>query len=131
MAKPDESEKSPAPSPGMLFIVSSNVSKADPATRKLIRSHARRGKTRKRIQPSEDQRATNGGTVATRVQMARVKLEEFIESYVPLMPGRIGSNICFVEFADGIGASALLTLAQGSSLIFVYIELQLVVADSA
>ncbi|KAI0382530.1 hypothetical protein F5Y04DRAFT_279817 [Hypomontagnella monticulosa] len=101
----------------MLFIVSSNVSKADPATRKLIRSHARRGKTKRKIRPPEDQRETNDGTVAGRARMTRVKLEEFIESYIPLMPGRIGSDIYFVEFADGIGPSTLVTMAHVTTVI--------------
>ncbi|TAQ89520.1 hypothetical protein B7494_g2188 [Chlorociboria aeruginascens] len=44
MAGPDESREASA---RMLFIVSSNIEKADPATRKLIRSHVLRGEKKK------------------------------------------------------------------------------------
>jgi hypothetical protein len=80
----------------LAFIVSSTTEKADPATRKLIRSHVMRGKKPKRSRPG-------GPRTANRVANRRpIKLEEFIETYAPLFPGRVGSDLSFVTFADEI-----------------------------
>lgn len=114
MAGPDESRGSSVSSARMPFIISSNVEKADPATRKLIRSHVMRGKKQKRGRPDKGQRTTSWGTMAGRTHSVRIKLEEVIEMYTPLVPGRVGSDLSFVEFADEIEPSMLLNMIKSS-----------------
>ncbi|KAJ8097215.1 hypothetical protein POJ06DRAFT_228601 [Lipomyces tetrasporus] len=115
MAGPDESRGSSGSPARMPFIISSNVEKADPATRKLIRSHVMRGKKQKRGRPDNGQRTTSWGTMAGRTQAARVKLEEVMEMYTPLVPGRVGSDLSFIEFADEIEPSMLLNALKVST----------------
>ncbi|KAI1378981.1 hypothetical protein F4677DRAFT_410239 [Hypoxylon crocopeplum] len=115
MAGSDESIKPSALSARMPFIVLSNVEKTDPATRRLIRSHARRGITRKRGPPAKDQPTVSPGAVTGHTQKERVELEEVVEIYTPLIPGRIGSDICFVEFGDEIEPLALLNMTKVST----------------
>ncbi len=101
----------------MPFIISSNVEKADPATRKLIRSHVMRGKKQKKNRLDRGQRMTSEGTMASRTQTAgRVKMEEVIEMYTPLVPARVGSDLSFVECADDIEPLVLLNMIKGSYL---------------
>lgn len=114
MAGPDEFRGYSGSSARMHFIVSSNVEKADPATRKLIRSHVMRGKKKKRGHPDKDQQAPSWGAVTSHTQGARLKLEEVIEGYTPLLPGRVGSDLSFVEFTDTIEPSMLLNIRIGS-----------------
>ncbi|KAI0138188.1 hypothetical protein F4776DRAFT_621013 [Hypoxylon sp. NC0597] len=115
MERPNESKSASSASAWMPFIVSSNIEKADPATRKLIRSHARRGKTHKRGRHTENHQAANMGTIARHTQIVRVELEDVVEFYTPLVPGRIGSDICFIEFPDEIDSSIVLNMAKVSS----------------
>ena len=92
----------------MLFIVSSDVKKADPATRKLIKSHAMQGIKKKRRQFAK--------VLETPIALPRtlpVMLEETIETCAPALPGRIGSDLSFVEFADEIEPSILLNIVKG------------------
>ena len=112
MAGPDESRGSSRSSARMLFIISSNVEKVDPATRKLIRSHVMRGKRQKRGRTDEDKRTTSWATMAGRTQAVPVKLEEVIKAYAPLVPGRVGSDLSFVEFADEIEPSVVLNMTK-------------------
>ncbi|KAK9319510.1 hypothetical protein V1517DRAFT_332366 [Lipomyces orientalis] len=96
MAGPCESRGSSGSSTARIpFIVSLNVEKADPATRKLIRSHGRRGKNNKGA--------------------AKVKLEEVMEMYTPLVVGHVGTDLSFVQFADEIEPSILLNITKGSN----------------
>jgi hypothetical protein len=110
MEGPDESRGSSR----MPFIISSNVEKADPATRKLIRSHVMRGKKQKRGRPDKGQRTTSWGKMTGRTPVTRVKLEEVIEMYMPIVPDRVGSDLSFVEFADEIEPLMLLNIIRGS-----------------
>lgn len=112
MARLDESTGSSGSLARMLFIVSSNVEKVDPATRKLIRSHVMRGKKQKKGRPNEDKRTTSWAAMIGRGQAAPVKLEEGIKAYVPLLPGRVGSDLSFVEFADEIEPSMVLNILK-------------------
>ena len=114
MAGPEESKGSAGPSARMPFITSSNVEKADPATRKLIRSHVMRGKKKKGVRFDKGQRTTSLRRMAGRTQAARVKLEEVIEMYAPQVPGRVGSDLSFVEFADEIEPSIRLNMIKSS-----------------
>lgn len=103
MAGPDDSSSSAK----MLFIVSSNVEKANPITRKLIRSHVMRGKKQKKGRPDKDRRTTNWAS-----QTSPVKLEELIKTYAPQFPGRVGSDLSFIEFPDEIESSMLLNMTK-------------------
>jgi hypothetical protein len=98
----------------MPFIIPSNVEKADPATRKLIRSHVMRGKKQKRGRRDKGQQTTSGKTMPGRTQAGRVKLEEVLKTYTPILPGRIGSDLSVVEFAAEIEPSMLQNMIRGS-----------------
>ena len=101
----------------MPFIVSSNVEKADAATRKLIRSHVMRGKKAKRDRSDADQRMASGATsTAGRMQASRIKLEEVIEILTTprVLPIRIGSDFSFFDFADDIEPTMLLNMHKRS-----------------
>jgi hypothetical protein len=92
----------------MLFVVSLDVKKADPATRKLIRSHAMKGikKNRRRVVKVQE-------TLSALPHAAPVMLENPIETCGPALPGRVGSDLSFVEFADEIEPSMLLNIVKG------------------
>jgi len=107
-----EGRESSSSSTRMLFIVSSNVEKADPATRKLIRSHVMRGKKQKGSRRDKNQRTTSWTTMAGSTQAAPVKLEEVIKMYALLIPGRVGSDLSFIEFADDVESSMLLNMTK-------------------
>ncbi|KAI1646785.1 uncharacterized protein F4817DRAFT_123788 [Daldinia loculata] len=112
MSGPDGSRRPSASSTGMPFIISSSIEKTDPATRKLIRSHARRGKTRKGVRPAVDQRSASRTTTIIRAQSEPLKLEEVVEVYAPLIPGRIGLNLYFVNFSDDVEPLTLFNMAK-------------------
>lgn len=119
MASTQQAGGSSGPSANMLFIVSSNTEKVEPATRKLIRSHVMRGKKQKRARPEKDRRTTswhNWVSVVCRAQAAPVKIEDAIKAYAPLIPGRVGSDLSFVEFADAIEPSVVLNMIKCSCL---------------
>lgn len=97
----------------MPFIVSSNVEKADPATRKLIRSHVMRGKKQARDRPDKERRITSRDAVNKRTQPARVRLEEVIEMYRPQIPRRVGSDVSFIEVADHMEPSMFVNMVKG------------------
>jgi hypothetical protein len=114
MEAPDEARGSSGSSARMPFIITSNMEKADPATRKLIRSHVMRGKKQKRGRRDKGQQTTGGRTMSGRVQAERVKPEEVIEMYTPILPGRVGSDLSVVEFAAEIEPSILQNMIRGS-----------------
>ena len=100
-------------SAGMPFIVSSDLTKVDPATRRLIRSHVMRGKKAKKG-PPRDRRTTASLPLSRNNRLVRVRLEDVSEMYTPLSVGRVGSDLSFIEFADDIEQSLLLNMAKGS-----------------
>lgn len=88
---------------GAPFIVNSNSPKADPATRKLIRSYVMRGRTRKkRVAHDEIQSMITWRTATSRIQLPLAELREAIRAYTPLVPGRVGSDISCTGFVDEI-----------------------------
>jgi hypothetical protein len=108
MAGSNECTYSSSSSAGMLFIVSSDVKKADSATRKLIRSHAMQGikKKRRRFVKVQD-------TPSALPHVAPVMLEETMETCAPPLPDRLGSDLSFLVCADEIEASMLLNIVKG------------------
>ncbi|KAH7420239.1 hypothetical protein BKA64DRAFT_562825 [Cadophora sp. MPI-SDFR-AT-0126] len=89
----------------MHFIVSSNVEKADPVTRKLIRSHVMRGKKTKK--PHQH-------TLAQKPLACPIKLQDVVETCAAAIPGRVGSDLSFVVFADEVEPSLLLKMIKVS-----------------
>ena len=90
--------------PRMQFIVSSDANKVDPVTRKLIRSHVMRGKKTKKPRAQ----------VQTRKPLAAlVKLQDVVETCAAVIPGRVGSDVSFVDFADEVEPSLLLNMFKG------------------
>ena len=96
----------------MPFIISSSVENADPATRKLIRSHVMRGKKKKVVRPQKGKRKTGGGRVGG-TQITRVRMEEVIDMYTPQIPGRVGSDLSFIEFSAELEPSMRLNMIKG------------------
>lgn len=89
-------------------MVQFNVDGVDQATRKLIRSHVMRGKKQKKGKI----RAHAGLDSAHRTQNTQVKLQDVIDMYMTLQPGRIGNNLYFVDFSAEIEPSMLLKMVQ-------------------
>jgi hypothetical protein len=97
--------------PEMMFIVRSNIDGIDPATRKQIRSHARRGKKGKR----ETKKMV---TFRPKEKRATVKLRDVVDSYMSMQPGRVGTRMYFVDFPSEIEPSMLIKMAEGALLMF-------------
>lgn len=91
----------------MPFVVSLNYSKADPATRMLIRSHVMRGKKQKKKRMDVTQQNVTGT-----VKAPRIRLEQAIEMYSPLTLNRTGPDDSCLEFASGIEQSILLNVMK-------------------
>jgi hypothetical protein len=91
----------------MIFIVASTAEKTGPATRKLIRSHVMQGKKQKRVTPDESKRGAEWMAMSGRLRTTPVKLEEGLHTFAPLFPGRVGSDLSFIEFVDAIEPSMI------------------------
>lgn len=90
----------------MLFIVSSNVEKVDPVTRKLIRSHVMQGRKQTRIRPKDR-------SVRKPREIAAIELLDVIKKSVPLLPGRIGSDLSFfADFQDEVEPQVLVNMIK-------------------
>ena len=96
----------------MPFIVSSNIDKVDPATRKLIRRHVMRGKRKKRA----DRPGAAGLAAPDAIQNHRrqIGLQEVLDMYTLLQPGCFGAHRYFVDFPDEIEGSILWNMEQGA-----------------
>ncbi|KAJ3454690.1 hypothetical protein MRS44_013290 [Fusarium solani] len=99
----------------MPFIVSSSVDKADPATRKLIRSHVMRGKKKRKRYPEKVSHGPKGGKLTSCTQVERINLDEVIQTYTPQIPTRIGGDLSFIDFAEDIEFSMLLNITKVST----------------
>jgi hypothetical protein len=108
MAESNEGRDYSNSSISMLFIVSSDIKKADPATRKLIRSHAMQGIKKKRRRVVRVQSVPDALPSTT-----SVTLEKAAEICAPALPGRVGSDLSFVEFAAEMEQSILLNIVNG------------------
>lgn len=113
MTGPDEFREYSGSSASMPFIISSNIEKADPATRKLIRSHVMRGRKEKAGRLDKVQQKMSQQRMANRTKVTRVKLEEVIKVYTPRVPDRVGSDLSFIKFADEVEQSVLLNITKG------------------
>lgn len=96
----------------MPFIISSSMEKAGPATRKLIRSHVMRGRKQKGVRPEKGRRKTGGARLGD-TQITRVGMEEVIDRYTPQIPGRVGSDVSFIEFSGDVEPSMRLNMIKG------------------
>jgi hypothetical protein len=91
------------------FIVSSNIDKADPATRKLIRRHVMHGRKRKRVN-----RPKAAGLATTELVERRgnsVSLPELIYMYTLVQPSYFDKT---VNFPSEIEASVCRNMEQGT-----------------
>lgn len=101
------------PSAEMPFIVSSSGSRADPATRKFIRSHAMRGRKQKRVCVKKNVLVTSADLVTGSVRTAPVEVKDVICIYTP-PDRRIGSDLSFVALPEDLCSSILLNITKGS-----------------
>lgn len=97
----------------MLFIVTSNIEKADPSTRKRIRSHVMQGKTLKRDRSEDKSRLKSRQNFAKRVHQAPIKPEEVLEICTALVPSRVGSDFSFLELADEVEPNVVFNIVKG------------------
>ena len=126
MVELPRNQVSPASLASMPFIVSSDVSKVTPATRKLIRSHVMRGKKLKRPCPNGDGRRASCATASGSIKAVQVKPEEVVDLYTPIIPTRVGSDLSFIEFAADIEPSMLFDMAKG-----LWIKLRFIILTAA
>lgn len=75
---------------GMPFVNSTSIDKADPETRKLIRSHCMLGKNRGKILHSR-----------------RKPKREILVEATSAVPNKLGSELSLLQFADSIEPSTL------------------------
>ena len=96
----------------MSFIVSSNLDKVDPATRKLIRRHVMQGRKRKKA----DRRVAAGVAPADWIQNhgRQIGLQEVLDMYTILQPECFGTHRYFVDFPNEIEPSVLWSIEQGA-----------------
>ena len=96
----------------MPFIVSSNIDKVDPATRKLIRRHVMRRKKRKKA----DRPGAAGLASADSIQNHRtqISLQEVLDMYTLLQTRCFGTHRYFVDFPNEIEPSILWNMEQGA-----------------
>ena len=95
------------------FFVSSNVEKADPATRKQIRSHAMRGRKQKSLRHQKNALRCQNETTSNPVETTLARPEDVLRSYTPPMPYSIGSDLAFSTFAEDLEPSLLLNIIKG------------------
>ncbi|CZR65804.1 uncharacterized protein PAC_15704 [Phialocephala subalpina] len=87
-------------SSGIHFIVSTDVKKADPETRKLIRSHVMLGKNRLKARRSKPrEKVSSEVTVDFPSQDSRVPLDRVLDACHSVVPRRVGSDLSFANFA--------------------------------
>jgi hypothetical protein len=87
----------------MHFIVSTDVKKADPETRKLIRSHVMQGKNRAKSRPAKQPSVESRAIMVDPNQTPRVvSLEEIVETCHSFIPKRVGTDLSLTKFAAEI-----------------------------
>lgn len=102
------------------IIIQGGSEKADPATRRLIRSHVRknenRGRARTRTGHGLYADAANGRRApwpTTEGKRGGSSVMEAIKPYAPQIPSRVGGDLSFVGVADEIESSILLNIVKG------------------
>lgn len=111
MAVPGEHKRPPGSSTATLFIISSNVDKVNPTTRKLIRSHVMQGKKRKRAFHCNHGRHRSSLT-GSRTPQPPLDLQASFELSAPLLPPQVGSDLSFVNFAVEIEPSLAINIIK-------------------
>ena len=96
----------------MHFIVSTDKSKADPKTRKLIRSHVMLGKNQGKPRSAKRRRATSKAIVAEQSAIPRATLHPAIETYYSTIPRRVGSDLSFLNAATEIQPAVFENIMQ-------------------
>lgn len=104
----------------MPFIVTSNGDKANPTTRRLIRSHVMRGKKKKKKKttsdnPFLDEMDVHGTDSSTGpIRRDHINVEELFKVHMPLLPGRLGTRLYYMDFPDDINSSVIMQMIQGT-----------------
>ena len=95
----------------MPFIVSSNIDKLDPTTRKFISRHVMRGKKKRKAHVT----GAVGIASADPMQNGRIppRLQEVLDMYKEIQPGCFGTQQRFVDFPGESEASVLWDIEQG------------------
>ncbi|KAH9905446.1 hypothetical protein F4778DRAFT_708673 [Xylariomycetidae sp. FL2044] len=119
MSKRDASRASSgSPALRMPFIVSSNLEKADPETRKLIRAHVRRGKGLKEEGGRARKPANHQASTLVRGRAVKFNLQEGLKAYcASRIPIRVGSDLSFIQTADEIEPCILMNIIKVSPVI--------------
>ncbi|KAF8847826.1 hypothetical protein BDZ45DRAFT_307962 [Acephala macrosclerotiorum] len=87
-------------SSGMHFIISTDVKKANPETRKLIRSHVMLGKNRTKSSQAKRRKVTTSRVrINDHDQTASTPLDEVIDACRSAIPRRVSSDLSFTNFA--------------------------------
>ncbi|KAK0983326.1 hypothetical protein LTR91_011269 [Friedmanniomyces endolithicus] len=113
MATPDNAVLVPLDPASMPFIISSDGGQADAATRKFIRSHARRGRKESRTRPKRNVLVSGYGMAAGSVQVPSVNLEDIMGIYMPPMR-RIGTDLSFLACPEDLDSSILSNIIKVS-----------------
>ncbi|KIX02149.1 uncharacterized protein Z518_08088 [Rhinocladiella mackenziei CBS 650.93] len=90
----------------MHFIVTTDVKKADPETRKLIRSQVMMGQNRGKSRRAKQRRATSWAVMVDSKRGPPEPLDTFVDAYHSAIPGRVGSDLSFAEFAAEMDSAA-------------------------
>ncbi len=95
------------------FIISSNDGEVDAATRKFIRSHARRGRKQSQARPKRNVLVSGYAMAAGNVQVPSVNLEDIMGIYLPPMR-RIGTDLSFLACPEDLDSSILSNIIKGA-----------------
>ncbi|KUJ07498.1 uncharacterized protein LY89DRAFT_725657 [Mollisia scopiformis] len=97
---------------GMHFIVSTDTQKADPETRKLIRSQVMRGKNRIKTPRAKRQSPTSWGFMVDPAHNPHVSSDRLIEACYSFVPRRVGSDHSCAQFSDEVDPAMFGDLIQ-------------------
>ncbi|KAE9366376.1 hypothetical protein N431DRAFT_419622 [Stipitochalara longipes BDJ] len=90
-------------SAGVQFIVTTDFTKADPKTRKFIRSHVMQGKNKVKSRPAKPSEPAKQAMMVDPSQSPHlVALDTLAETCYSFIPRRVGSDFSFTQFANEI-----------------------------
>ncbi|KIX95516.1 uncharacterized protein Z520_08636 [Fonsecaea multimorphosa CBS 102226] len=90
----------------MHFIVTTDVSKADAETQRLIRSQVMRGKNRGKSLRAKQRRSTSWAVEVDSKRGAPEPLKTFVDAYYSAIPGKVGSDLSSIELAAEMDPAA-------------------------
>ncbi|KAK0980375.1 hypothetical protein LTS16_022656 [Friedmanniomyces endolithicus] len=113
MVAPDDAVMISSEPASIPFIISSNDGEVDAATRKFIRSHARRGRKQSQTRPKRNVLVSGYDRAAGSVQVPSVNLEDIMGIYLPPMR-RIGTDLSFLACPEDLDSSILSNIIKVS-----------------